>query len=142
MRIELYLKITETCKPNILIEFNGQPIDAKLSTVKNNFGHYPVVFDVDPVEQNMIKLSITGLGKDSIGDNKVNVFDAVIDDINFGLVHVMNSWAYPEGLAPQKGATELDRDGYIEIPFDVPVALYWGKVHTEFKFEDFPGWIS
>jgi len=142
MRIELYLKISKGCKPDILIEFNGQPINVKIDKIKNKFGHYPVVFDVDPLEQNMIKVSITGLGKDSLSDNQVNVFDAIIDGINFGIVHVMNSWAYPEGLAPQKGATELDRDGYIEIPFDLPVALYWGKVHTEFKFEDFPEWIS
>lgn len=142
MQIQLLVLIPDSCSPKLSLEFNNQLIEASLSDTPNKHGHYSLQFDVEPAQKNIIKLSVTGLGELSDDSNYVNVVESIIDGINFGIVHLMNTWAYHKGLDPQKGATQLDSDGHIEIPFNLPVCNYWCEVNNNFKHKDYPLWTN
>ena len=141
MKIELYIDTPDISKLDLLLEFNGQEISTRYGNERNENGHYPWVFNVDPLLQNTIRIYINGLGDIQDKTTYFQVVDSVIDDINFGVVHLMNIYANPNMLELQKGASQLDSDGYIEIPFETPVWEHWVKILTNFEYEDYPLWL-
>lgn len=138
--VELYLDIPDTVTPRLELEFNDQPITTPISEQRNEHGHYPWIFTVTPKQENIIRLHATGLGSIMDKSKYVNVVEIIADDVNFDIVHQMNCNAQPKGLEYQKGATQLDSAGYIEIPIGAPVWKYWCDTLAQFKYEDYPNW--
>jgi hypothetical protein len=133
MKIQLYIDVPNLDSLSLNLTFNNNQVLEKISTTKNKFGHYCWEFDVDAKPSNIIKLSVSGI----VETNYINIADCIIDDINYDVVHLMNCQA--NGI---RGATQLDIDGYIEIPFTTPVCLHWAKVFNNFTYEDYPHWIN
>lgn len=138
--IELYLDIPDTVQPNLILEFNGETVDTPISETPNEHGHYAWIFTVTPKQENIIRLHATGLGSIMDKSKYVSVVEVIADNVNFDIVHQMNCNAQPKGLEYQKGATQLDSAGYIEIPIGAPVWKYWCDTLDQFKYEDYPNW--
>lgn len=131
MKIQLYIDIPSFNNLNLNLTFNNKEITTKISKIKNQLGHYCWDFEVTPQKENLIKLTATGVMQ------YINVVDCIIDDINYDIVHIMNCRANQV-----KGATQIDGDGIIEIPFTTPVCLHWAKTFNNFTYEDYPNWTN
>lgn len=131
MKIQLYIDIPSVNNLNLDLTFNNEEITTKISKTKNQLGHYSWEFDVTPQKENLIKLIATGVTQ------YINIVDCIIDDINYDIVHIMNCRANQV-----KGATQIDSDGVIEIPFTTPVCLHWAKIFNDFTYEDYPNWTN
>ena len=140
MIIELYLKIPNTVQPNLTLEFNSDTINEPISKEPNEHGHYAWIFTVTPKQESIIRLHASGLGSIMDKSKYVSVVEVIADGVNFDIVHQMNCNAQPKGLEYQKGATQLDCAGYIEIPIGAPVWQYWCETLTKFKYEDYTDW--
>lgn len=144
MKIELYLDIPDIVLSSkefkLTLEFNGVEIPTPPANERNEHGHFPWFFDVDPQDKNNIKVIVEGLGDVMDKTKYFNIFESIIDEVNFDIVHLMNCRAQPNGLEYQKGATQLDSDGYLEIPFNLPVWEYWCQTNNAFNYEDYPIW--
>lgn len=140
MKVELYLTIPDTVQPELNLEFNGDKVMEPISSEVNEHGHYFWIFDIEPKQKNLLKLYANGLGDIQDKTKYVNIVEIIIDGVNFDLVHNMNCRAQPNGLEYQLGATQLDNDGYFEIPFETPVWKYWCDILSNFRYEDYPNW--
>ena len=141
MKIEIYLDIPKDVQDTRLtLTLNNVEVTTPPANEKNEHGHYAWIFDADVQEKNILKLEVQGLGDILDKTKYLNVAEIIIDDIKFDIVHTMNTWAYPNGLEPQRGATQLDNDGYIEMPFNLPVWEYWCQVNNNFRYEEYPLW--
>jgi len=133
MKIQLYIDIRQPDELDLRLTFNNTLIDSLISLERNNNDHYCWEFNANAKENNLIKLSVTGL-KES---NYVDIVNCIIDGINYDIVHIMNC-----RTNTTHGSTRIKADGFIEIPFTTPVCLHWAKVFNDFDYKDYPHWTS
>ena len=140
MRIELYLDIPDTVTPILTLLINNIKIKNTHNNEKNKHGHYLWEFDVVALDENLLTLHVEGLGDIMDKTKYLRIVDIIIDEVNFDVVHQMNCRTQPLGLEYQKGSTQLDNDGYFEIPFNTPVWEHWCKTFNNFDIVDYPLW--